>query len=112
MQPQHIICLNLEGGADTAAAELTANGWSVTQARDVGSAMRILTHGSFHVGLLIVGARLGVPASAVEALVSASDTTQWVALCQPDALGSADFRDLVLNCFLDVEVLPLDWSDL
>ncbi|MEJ8845952.1 sigma-54 dependent transcriptional regulator [Variovorax rhizosphaerae] len=112
MQPQHILCLNLEGDADTATTQLSANGWTVTQARDVGSAVRILTHGSFHVGLLIVGAKLGVPASAVEALVAASDTTQWVALCQPEALESAEFRDLVLNCFFDEQVLPVDWGDL
>ncbi|MDM0112571.1 sigma 54-interacting transcriptional regulator [Variovorax sp. J22R133] len=112
MTSQNILCLTLDGDAGAAAAQLVAHGWGVTHAQTVTAASRMLAHGSFHVGLLIVGATLTVSAASIEALVSGSSATEWVAICEPQALESADFRSLVLDCFFDEQVLPVDWQSL
>jgi two-component system response regulator HydG len=69
-------------------------------------------HRHFPVGLLIVGAALTVPEVAVEACINASNGSEWVAVCEEQALESSGFRDLVLDCFFDHQVLPLDWREL
>ncbi|MGR4868004.1 sigma-54 interaction domain-containing protein [Variovorax sp. LARHSF232] len=112
MPPLEVLCLTLDGDAGAAAAQLVAHDWAVTHAHTVPAAQRMLAHGNFHVGLMIAGATLGVPAASVESLVHASDATEWVALCEAQALESPEFRDLVLDCFFDQQVLPVDWNGL
>ncbi|HSV60869.1 MAG TPA: sigma 54-interacting transcriptional regulator [Variovorax sp.] len=112
MPPLDVLCLTLDGDASGAAAQLVAHDWAVTHAHTVAAAQRMLAHGDFHVGLLIVGAALGVPVGLVESLVSGSKATEWVVLCEPQALDSPELRDLVLDCFFDHQVLPVDWDGL
>lgn len=112
MPPPEVLCLTLDGDASEAAAHLVAHDWAVTHAHSVAAAQRMLAHGSFNVGLLIVGASLGVPTAAIEALVHASEAIEWVALCEPQALDVPEFRDLLLDCFFDEQALPVDWHAL
>ena len=53
-----------------------------------------------------------MPETAIEACVNASNGTEWVAVCEPPALESPGFRDLVLGCFFDHAPLPLDAREL
>lgn len=112
MPPPEVLCLTLDGDASGAAAQLVAHDWAVTHAHSVAAAQRMLTHGHFNVGLLIVGSSLGMPASAIELLAHASEATEWVALCEAQAMDAPEFRDLVLDCFFDHHVLPVDWHAL
>ncbi|MBS0339640.1 MAG: sigma-54-dependent Fis family transcriptional regulator [Proteobacteria bacterium] len=112
MPPPEVLCLTLDGDASAAASHLVAHEWAVTHAHSVAAAQRALSHGHFDVGLLIAGSQLGMPAQAVEALVHASDAIEWVALCEAQAMEQTEFRDLVLDCFFDHHVLPVDWHAL
>ncbi|WP_254789686.1 sigma-54-dependent Fis family transcriptional regulator [Variovorax sp. OV329] len=112
MPPPEVLCLTLDGDASEAAAQLVAHDWAVTHAHSVAAAQRMLAHGSFNVGLLIVGTGPGVPLASIEALVHSSDTTEWIALCEAPALEVPEFRDLVLDGFFDQQVLPVEWHAL
>ncbi|MFC5606707.1 sigma-54 dependent transcriptional regulator [Variovorax soli] len=112
MPPPEVLCLTLDGDAGGVATQLVAHDWAVTHAHSVAAARRMLAHGHFNVALLIAGSQLGMPASAVEQLVHASDAVEWVALCEPQAMDQAECRDLVLDCFFDHHVLPVDWHAL
>jgi len=108
MQPPDVLCLTLDGDATGIAAQLVAEGWAVSQARGAQAAQRMLAHGDFPVGLLVVGARLALSQAGIEPLLDTGPGTEWVALCEPQALHAPAFRDLVLDSFFDHQLLPAD----
>jgi DNA-binding NtrC family response regulator len=84
----------------------------VTEVTDLVAAGRMQAHRHFKVGVLFVGAALDVPEAAVEACVNASPGSEWVSLCDPEALDSPGFREVVLGCFFDHQVTPIDLHEL
>ncbi|SCK52945.1 DNA-binding transcriptional response regulator, NtrC family, contains REC, AAA-type ATPase, and a Fis-type DNA-binding domains [Variovorax sp. HW608] len=112
MQPGSILCVTLGGDATQVLEPLIARGWDVTQASDLVAAGRMQAHRHFKVGVLIVGTSLNVPEAAVEACVNASPGSEWVSLCETEALEHAGFRELVLGCFFDHQVMPVDLGEL
>ncbi|MBO9516091.1 MAG: sigma-54-dependent Fis family transcriptional regulator [Variovorax sp.] len=112
MQPGSILCVTLGGAATPVLEALIARGWDVTQAGDLVAAGRIQAHRHFKVGLLIVGTSLIVAEAAVEACVNASPGSEWICLCEAEALEHTGLRELVLGCFFDHQVLPVDLDEL
>ncbi|RZL95088.1 MAG: sigma-54-dependent Fis family transcriptional regulator [Variovorax sp.] len=112
MQSKSILCLTLGGDTGGLEAHLVARGWDVTLAIDTTAARRALSHRKFAVALLVVGPALTVSEGSIEACVNASEGSEWVALCEESALESSAFRNLVLGCCFDHQLLPLDWSEL
>jgi len=105
-QPASILCVTLGGHAMRLADQLLSRGWDVAQANDLAAAGRLQAHRTFALGLLVVGAELSVPEVAVEACIGASGGSEWVAVCEPQALESPAFRDLVLGSFFDHQLMP------
>jgi len=112
MQPGSILCVTLGGSAAEVVDPLIARGWDVTQVGDLVAAGRMQAHRHFKVGMLIVGPALNAPEAAVEACVNGSAGSEWVSVCDAHALESAGFRELVLGCFFDHQVMPVDLLDL
>jgi two-component system response regulator HydG len=115
MLARKILCLGL--GPETGAVEnhLRRTGWAVTHCEEVAAARRQLAMHRFEVAVLVAGTTptLDAPGVAeVEACVHAHSPTEWVALCGPGDLASPAFRALILGCFFDHQVLPLEWRDL
>lgn len=104
--------MTLGGGAADVVDRLVARGWDVTQVGDLVAAGRMQAHRHFKVGMLIVGPTLNAPEAAVEACVNGSPGSEWVSVCDPHALESAGFRELVLGCFFDHQVMPVDLQEL
>jgi two-component system response regulator HydG len=112
MQLRTLLYVALGGDAGGVKEHLLARGWELMQATDLAAANRIQAHRHLPVGLLVVGAALTVPEAAIEACVNASHGMEWVAVCEPQALESPGFRELVLGCFFHHQVLPLDGHEL
>jgi len=112
MQPGSILCVTLGGDPAPVLDPLIARGWDVTQASDLVAAGRLQAHRHFRVGVLIVGRSLNVPEAAVEACVNASPGSEWLTLCETEALEHSGFRELVLGCFFDHQVMPIDLDEL
>ena len=115
MFARKILCLGL--GTETGAVEdhLQRTGWLVTRCVEVCAARRQLAMRRFGVAVLVAGTTPTLDAAGVaevEACVHASSPTEWVALCSPGDLESPAFRALILGCFFDHQVLPLEWHDL
>ena len=109
---RNLLCVTLNDGAGGVAEHLLAQGWRVAQATDLAAAGRMQAHQRFPVSLLIIGTPLAGSEHALEACVKASNGSEWVAVCEREALESPGFRDLLLNCFFDHQTLPLVWHDL
>lgn len=109
---RNLLCVTLSDAAGGMAEYLTAQGWRVAQATDPGVATRMQAHQRFPVGLLVVGRPPDGSEQALEACIKASSGTEWVAVCDREALDSPGFRDLLLNFFFDHQTLPLVWRDL
>ncbi|MDM0103888.1 sigma-54 dependent transcriptional regulator [Variovorax sp. J22R24] len=108
----NILCVTLGGNPSMVADQLIARGWDVAQASDLVGAGRVQAHRNFNVSVLVVGSALTVPEAAVEACVAASGGSEWVCVCEPQALESADFRELILGSFFDHQPLPFDVHEL
>ncbi|MDM0044201.1 sigma-54 dependent transcriptional regulator [Variovorax dokdonensis] len=111
MQPPDVLCLTLDGDASGIAAQLVAQGWAVSHARSVQAAQRLQSNGDFLAALLVVGTDLPLPSEAVEALLE-REGTEWIALCEAQALNVPAFRDLVLDAFFDHLLQPVDGAEL
>ncbi|HYP86447.1 sigma-54 dependent transcriptional regulator [Variovorax sp.] len=112
MHPPDVLCLTLDGDATGIAAQLVAQGWAVSHARNVQAAQRMQAHGDFPVALLVAGAEPALTHAAVESLLDTGPGTEWVALCEPQALQEPAFRDLVLDSFFDHQLMPADGPEL
>jgi DNA-binding NtrC family response regulator len=115
MTARKILCLGFGEAVEAVEVHLRRCGWAVTRCDDVPTARRQLALRRFEVAVLVAGTTLALDApttAAVEACVHASSPTEWVALCGPGDLDSPAFRALILGCFFDHQVLPLDWQDL
>ena len=115
MPVRKILCLSLGAEGKAVEGRLRATGWAVACCDDVAAAHNLLTQRRFAVALLIAGARRewdehGV--ACVEACVHASSQTEWVALCDEGLLELPAFRALILGCFFNYQVLPLEAHDL
>jgi DNA-binding NtrC family response regulator len=115
MPVRKILCLSLGAEGQIVEGHLRRAGWDVARCDDVPSARSLLTQRKFAVALVVADAaqrldEAGV--AAMEACVHASLPTEWVALCEQAVLESHAFRALILNCFFDYQVLPLQWPDL
>ncbi|MDN8614674.1 sigma-54 interaction domain-containing protein [Variovorax ginsengisoli] len=111
-QPGSILCVTLGGHSMRVAEQLLGRGWDLAQANDLAAAGRLQAHRSFMLGLLVVGAESTVPETAVEACIGASGGSEWVAVCEPQALESPAFRDLVLGSFFDHLLMPFHLNEL
>jgi two-component system response regulator HydG len=111
---QHLTLLYIALGGDSRELRdsLHAGGWEVAHAADLAAASRLQAHRRFLAALLVIGDSLPVPEAEIEACVNASKGTEWVAVCEPSALESPGFRELVLSCFFDHAPLPLDAREL
>jgi len=112
MQPRDILCLASGGNPDAIEKHLMSCGWSVSHASDLPALRRLQAQRPFPVSLLIVGPVLTVPEAGIEECVQASHRSTWVTVCEPQALESAEFRDLILGCFFDHQLMPVAWDDL
>lgn len=115
MPVRKILSLNL--GTEGKAVEdfLRGAGWDVVCCDDVHAARRLLTQRRYAVVLLMTGAAQRMDELGVDAMqdcVHATPQTEWVALCDEVMLELPAFRELVLGCFFDYQVLPLEWSSL
>ena len=111
---QHLTLLYVALGGDSRELResLHAAGWEIAQAADLAAASRLQAHRRFPAALLVIGDSLPVPEAEIEACVNASKGTEWVVVCEPSALESPGFRELVLSCFFDHAPLPLDAREL
>lgn len=115
MSARKILCLSLSEDAPLVEGHLQSSGWLVTRCEDVPSARRQLALRRFDVAVLVAGPALtrdGAGLAVVEACVHASSPTEWVALCGLGDLESPAWRVLLLGCFFDYQLLPLEWPDL
>jgi DNA-binding NtrC family response regulator len=112
MAHRSLLYVALGGEARELREQLLAGGWEFAQAADLAAASRLQAHRRFPVALLAIGDSLPVPETAIEACVNASNGTEWVAVCEPPALESPAFCDLVLGYFFDHAPLPLDAREL
>lgn len=115
MPVRKILCLNLGVEGKGLEAHLRAAGWDVACCDDVAAAQLLLTQRRFAVALMLAGTAQewdepGV--AAMEACVHASMQTEWVALCDGSLLELPAFRTLILGCFFNYQVLPLEGPDL
>ena len=112
MQHLSLLYVALGGEMPGLREQLLGCGWEVAQASDLAAANRLHAHRRFPVAVLAVGAALPVTEAELEACIHASKGTEWVAVCEPAALDSPGFRDLVLGCFFDHALLPVDGREL
>lgn len=115
MPVRKILCLSLGAEGQIVEGHLRRAGWEVACCSDVSAARSLLAQRKFSVALVVADAAQQLDEDgvvAVEACVHASLQTEWVALCEQAVLESHAFRALILNCFFDYQVLPLEWPDL
>ncbi|MHB1410654.1 MAG: VpsR-related response regulator, partial [Acidovorax defluvii] len=115
MPVRKILCLSLGAEGQIVEGHLRRAGWEVACCSDVSAARSLLAQRKFSVALVVADAAQRLDEDgvvAVEACVHASLQTEWVALCEQAVLESHAFRALILNCFFDYQVLPLEWPDL
>ena len=115
MPVRKILCLSLGAEGQIVEGHLRRAGWEVACCSDVSAARNLLAQRKFSVALVVADAAQRLDedgVAAVEACVHASLQTEWVALCEQAVLESHAFRALILNCFFDYQVLPLEWPDL
>ncbi len=113
MPMRKILCLSLGTEGKVVENLLRGAGWDVACCDDVHAARRLLTQRRYAVALLTTGAAQRMDELGVDAMqdcVRATPQTEWVALCDEALLESPAFRELVLGCFFDYQVLPLEWS--
>lgn len=115
MPVRNILCLSLATEGKVVEGHLRRAGWDVACCDDVPAARSLLAQRRFAVALVVADAAQRLDESgvaAVEACVHASLQTEWVALCEQAVLESQAFRALILGCFFDYQVLPLEWPEL
>jgi len=112
MNTEHVLCVTPGGGPGEAEACLVAAGCQVMRATSLVAAGRLQVQQHFGVGVLELDAHAGVPVAEMEACANASPETEWVLVCDAQALDSPVLRELVLDFFFDYQLLPLDCSAL
>ena len=112
MPLRNILCVNLGRDACEVVAHLVNSGWEVTQASTLAAAGRLQALRHFPVSLLIMEGKPPAPDGALGACVRTSRGSEWVAVCDNQALDSTEFRDLLLGDFFGYQTLPLDWQAL
>lgn len=104
-----IVCVNLGHACTGVEDYLRAQGWTVGLACDLPEAQRLLSPASAQVGVLLPGNLSAGRLGAVEDILRASPSVEWVGVFTPQALDCAVLRQLVLNCLFDYHTLPVDW---
>jgi DNA-binding NtrC family response regulator len=77
-------------------------------ARSVDEARRVLRRADALAALAVFQAPGGLSPVEFEPLLSLSQATEWIALVEPAALESREFRAFLLRAFHDYHTLPVD----
>ena len=109
MTPTSLLCVTLEADAFGVAQQLRTRGWQVAHAAGLTAAAQVRRRQGFLAGLMVIGTVTAELEAAIEAFVEPSGGLEWVAVVtDAAALESPGLRALILECFFDHHVLPLD----
>ena len=115
MPVRKILCLRLGVEGTTLEGHLRDTGWEVECCDDIAAVAHTLKQHRFAVVLMAAGTAHPWSESCVadvQACVHASPHTEWVALCDSGLLERPAFRDLILGCFFNYQLLPVEGRDL
>ena len=77
-------------------------------AGNVAVAKEILHANHCAVGLVVFDSLAPLFREEIEQLISATPTTEWIAIVTPEAIGSKALQVFILNAFHDYHTLPVD----
>ena len=77
-------------------------------AGSVAEGKEILHRDHCSVGLVVFGSLAPAFREEVEQLISATPTTEWIAVVTPETIGSKALQTFILNAFHDFHTLPID----
>lgn len=107
-QQKRVLCLGLAASSALEHLRGLLPEWSVTTAREVSSAARVLKRTRFPIGLLFVENAADVDHGAVTALIAAHPTMHWVCVVPPGITSDRLWCDLIVDHFVDYHTLPVD----
>ena len=87
---------------------LLSSTWKVTAVHDLAQAGQALKRHRFPVGLLLLGADPNDTLAALDGLLEAQQSTQWLGVFAPDMLQHEGYRRLIVQHLFDFHTWPID----
>jgi DNA-binding NtrC family response regulator len=105
---REVLVLDTAGLSLEQLQPLSRESLNFVPARSVEEAARLFRSRHFSVALVVFDGEPESGLRAIESLVSGPASAEWIALIEPRALQSRDFRTFILRAFADYHTLPID----
>ena len=108
MTTRHVLAIDPQDHLGDQRVRMAADAQVLHCAGDVAAAREILHANQCTVGLVVFDALAPLFRDEIEQLISATPTTEWIAIVTPEAIRSKALQAFILNAFHDYHTLPVD----
>ena len=107
-----LLSVNLGDNSLLPAPGVLLSSWDVCTVNDLGTARKVLDHRLYPVGLLLLNHIKESDLQAVDALLEAHQSTQWVGVFPPEMIKLPAYRALIVQHLFDFHTWPIDTARL
>ena len=108
MNTRHVLAVDPQDHLSEQRVEIAADSQVLHCAGSVAAAGEILHRNHCSVGLVVFDSLAPAFREEIEQLISATPTTEWIAIVTPEAIASKTLQAFILNAFHDFHTLPID----
>jgi len=108
MLERNVLCVGLSARPDSIEEHLRSENWDVLSVGNLATARLALMRMRFCCCIVLLDHMDAAHSAEIESLLKASRTLEWVAIFPTHALEEPNFRDLVVDSFLDYHTHPVD----
>ena len=108
MPLRKLLSVSLGDLSPMGAPSMLQTSWDVCTVHDLQAARKELNRQPFHVGLLLIDNGGDAEIGAIDALLEAYQSTQWVAVLPADAVQRPACRTLIVQHLFDFHTWPID----
>ena len=108
MKTRHVLAVDPQDHLRDQRGLISADSQVLHCAGSVAAAKEILHRNHCSVGLVVFDSLAPTFQDEIEQLISATPTTEWIAVVSPETKGSKALQTFILNAFHDFHTLPID----
>ena len=108
MKTRHVLALDPQDHLGEQRVQIAADSQVLHCAGSVAAASEILQRNHCSVGLVVFDSLAPAFREEIEQLISATPTTEWIAIVTLEAIASKTLQAFILNAFHDFHTLPID----
>jgi DNA-binding NtrC family response regulator len=112
MSSRTLLVINLGGAALLAEPSALSSTWNLHVVNDLHAARKALNQHAIQVGLILSNGIGHADVAAIDALLDAYQSTQWVGVFDASAIKLPDYRSLIVQHLFDFHTWPIDTARL